>query len=237
MPITREFVYKEWEDVGTMGLAPSWFEGADPTTGQGVAHDMLEHFKSSSGIVEGECEALGAFVLLRLENGWVGTNRTTVDKGYVLYQDFSSVLHSILDNDLPLPRNNNTTALKCGAERLIQDALDKAFADVGRIVDDHVSDEDERPDWKERLLACKDAFGAGVRAGYRKAMARYRNTCTYEVGIGLFKKIETKVNALLASEDLPPYAKVRISANPNNLDVNIRVYDMAVGKWVSSDAF
>jgi hypothetical protein len=235
MSITREFIYKEWDANGKMGLTPAWFEGADPTTGQGVAHDMLEHFKSSAGIVEGECEALGAFILLRLENGWAETSRGGQDREEILYQNFNSVLNRIIEDDLPLPRHKRSSALNCGAEGLIIVALKKAFADVSQMVEFHTEDTQERTRLKEQLQTCKVAFRNWVRAGYRKAKTRYRSTCSYEVGIVLFTKIEARVNLLLSNENLIEGERVRISANPQNLAVNVKVYNGEDDRWVSGN--
>ena len=235
MPITREFLHKEWEETGTLGLAPNWFKGADPTSGRGVAHDMLEHFLVSPGIVAGECEALGAFMLLRLENGWLESNRGGMADGVTsLSNDFISVIHDILDNEHPLPSAAEAAPLEDSSEIRLQAALDMAFSNVDKVVDNYLEAEDNRAEAKQNLHACKTDFGNWVRKGYRKAQDRYRKNCTYEVGIYLFGEIEKKVDELLKSGSLWDYAKVRVSASPTTREVNIKVFVPDTNRWIAS---
>lgn len=67
--IYRKFVCEEHEAYGGKGWKPTWFGGADPLGGQGVAHDILEHFPHDEGGAEGEFMALGAAYYIRGETG------------------------------------------------------------------------------------------------------------------------------------------------------------------------
>lgn len=231
MAITREFKYREWEGVGVMGLIPTWFEGADPTDGRGVAHDLLEHFKGDETPTEGELLALGSFLLLRGETGVVQSAYRPLMGG-----DLQAVMVEMVENHYPVPRLFLTRALPEFAEGMLQDALDHAYQDVETELKERLSEEVAK-EHIEQLRAARPAFTSWVRRGYRKAQTRYKGCDTFTVGEYLFSRVQKLVDSLVRSGHLWPEAKVRISADPRRMNTWARVWDPDSCRWVDGELF
>lgn len=71
--ITRKFVWAEWEETGIDGWLPKWLpdtSGFNPSSAQGVAHDVLEHGAREKGELHNEMKAFGRIIFVREENGY-----------------------------------------------------------------------------------------------------------------------------------------------------------------------
>lgn len=222
MAIVRDFTYACAEDDNFKGFKPKWFDNADPTTGRGVAHDMIEHFFGQKGPVEGELSAFGAFVAIRLEQGCLefGT-RTEVQ---VLASDIMSVLQDMLEDDLPVPAHRVSRPLDNvyeWADSTIDAALTLAFANV-------------RAEWEARGVAestyshlltpaLRGTYQAWMRDGYRRALKRYDGVDLYGLGNRFFKKIESTLNKLLNSGHLSEGDEIRVSLHPRSFEIGLKV--------------
>lgn len=215
-----------------MGLVPTWFDGANPTTGLGVAHDMLEHFKSDPGPTEGECQALGSFLLIRAEPAHFNRNNSRSP----LAGDLLGILYDIVEQSRQMPKSRKTRPLDEFSEKLLQSGLREAFADIEGMLEE-IEDEEERSETRTRMLSSREDIASWIRVGYRKALRRYSNCDTYSVGRDLFKKIEKLVDELLGSELLWPNAKVRVSACPRTFQAWARVFNPDTGTWLDHQEF
>jgi hypothetical protein len=235
MPIIREFIYKEWEDVGTMGLEPNWFENANPASGRACAHDMLEHFASQTTPVEGECEALGSILLLRLENGWAMRHAYGRDHATELGLNIESMLQDCVNDGLSLPRAMPSRKLDAYTDDAIVRGVAQAFQRLDGILKESEMDEHDIEAYKSPDVPA--AFVAWIRRGYRRALKRFAKCDTYTVGLVLFEKIAKAVDRLIDSENLWEGAKVRISAHLRRCEAVIKVFDPDTRRWVDAELY
>ena len=222
MAIVRDFTYARADGDNFKGLKPGWFENADPTTGRGAAHDMLEHFFSQKGPAEGELAAFGAFLAIRLEQGSLDLSIRT--DAQVLASDIVSVLADILDLELALPTVKRSRALDdvyMAADDTIDAALTLAFAEARNEWDG----QGVEPSSYEHLLtpAMRATYQAWIRDGYRRALRRYDGVDLYGLGNKFFKKVEKTLDALLRCGDLSEGDKIRVSLHPRTFDMGLKV--------------
>lgn len=235
MAISRQFEYGEWEATGSMGLRPLWFDGADPTDGRGVAHDMLEHFKEAASPSEGECMATGAFLLLRLQNGQV---REYEGSPPAMAGDLLSILMDIAEHGYSLPRTLRSKPLADDdAESRLQRAVAHAFDSLGTELTSRGGTEEFVLQQLQELTAARPAVVDWVRRGYRKAQRRYRNMDLFSIGEYLFRNIGKLVDKLVRSEILWPGAKVRVSADPRRMHVWAKVWEPESRRWLDADLY
>lgn len=232
MAITRIFIHREWDQTGTRGLKPTWFEGADPTRGRGVAHDMLEHFKRDPGPLEGECMALGSFLLLRLNNGFGSNSLASISP---LGNDVLGLLYAIAEKGYDVPRLVKTRPLEEHFEQEVQKAFTQGYGSLEDALEN--LDEGVRGAYRERILAAREPMMSFVRTGFRKALRRYNGCDLYAVGVNLFGKVEKMIDKLLGSETLWEGAKVRVSIDARRLMAWIHVYDPDTGRWLDDEHF
>jgi hypothetical protein len=222
MAINRSFIYARADEDNFVGFKPAWFDNADPTTGRGVAHDMLEHFLAQKGPAEGELAAFGAFVAIRLEQGSLtGNPRTPED---VLAADIASVLKDILDLDLPVPAPKTSRPLDdvyVSADELINEALTRAFT----MSRNEWAACGTEPSSYEHLLTAsmRSTYQAWMRDGYRRALKRYDGIDMYGLGGRFFRKIEKTLDTLLGSGYLLEGDQVRVSLHPRTFEIGLKV--------------
>jgi hypothetical protein len=219
MAIVRDFVFAEDERTGEDGLAPVWFDNANAANGMTISHDLLEHFYGQTGPAEGECEALGAFLLLRLEQGR-SRNPPEQQLGYEICEIARIAL---INQEIALPRRLSTRKLSdqhAWAERTIQLAVTRGFEMVLAECDGPAEREELRA---ELNAATRLSFIGWLRRGYRRALKRYRACDLYIIGNHFFDKIGNEVSRLLQSERLQRGDRVRISLNTRLLSIGIRV--------------
>lgn len=237
MPIVRDFVYETSEDTGLTGLKPLWFPNADPTYGTGVAHDTLEHFKSETSILEGESEAIGSFVLLRLLNPARADSRSVDDKAQALCNDVREMLRGAGAESFALPRAIATRALADRkVDSIIVEGVRLAFR--GESAQESLMEEaDISAEQAQELLTeqAEAGFIAWIRRGYRRALKRYGDTDYHTVGSHLFDAIAKRVDKVLSSEHLWPNARVRLSVDP--MECSFRLSALDGNRWYDTADF
>lgn len=223
MPIVRDFTYEEDHETGSDGLKPSWFDNANPTSGQGVAHDMLEHFANQSDPIAGELQAIGAVMALRWENGEVSGSDVTA-MAYSISQCLTDLCWQNLSEPAPA-RSRRLSDDYSYADDVIVAAVVKAWDLALAELADHGGVEDVlTPTVRVSVLA-------HVRRGYRKAQRRYAHADLYTVGICFFKQVQARVDKLLSNGMLALGDKVRVSLDARKLDINIRVNGRCAHDW------
>lgn len=226
MPITRDFIYQRDVERDFFGFKPTWFDNADPTSGRGVAHDMLEHFRHQAGPVEGELEAFGAFLAIRLEQGAIYAigSRSPTD---VLAEDVRGLLVDMADLGLPVPApktSRRLNELHVWADDTLVDAVRRGMDLARREWASRREQGQQAPDAGQLLTDTLQAtLVAWIRQGYRRALRRYDRLDLYQLGNAFFSKIGNKLEQLLDSEFLTEGDRIRISLHPRTARIGVRV--------------
>lgn len=226
--LTRNFTFCTDEERNYQGLKADWMPNADPANGLGCMHDMLEHFQSQTTALEGECEAIGALLFLRLENGWASSRRSVrSDDWAVMGRELSSCLIDAVDHALTLPVRLRTPTLAVGSEETLQRALDEAFrVAFGELA---YRDDDSRAQ-ALRQSGLREAFASWVRRGYRRAVRRFEGIDTYWVSDVMFPRVGRALDKLIESDVLAEGDKIGVSLNLRELAFYVRVNGLPVNE-------
>lgn len=214
MPIVKKFSYTSHPDFDYYGLKPTWIKGGEAATE--VAHDMLEHF-SSEDIpgVEGELMALGAFVLLRLEQGaesqYSGSNAE-----YLGHSLVSIVEWAIQNHKLPIACKSKSLS---DDYRWADDTMKEAVQLLPGLLESNGMDDSVIPSVSELNASVLP----WIRCGYRRALLRYSRMDHYFIGTSLFKKLNKFSSELVSSGYLKEGDTVSISVNPRNGMISARI--------------
>lgn len=166
--LTRTFEYRQDND-GNVGFvpvnAPTFFNAGD---GRLVAHDMLEHFHTTTCSWEDELLALGAMIYVRGEYGYFTANRHNPQWEVHLASDLLQVMGFVSNNrhlhDVKVRDTN-------GVGEGIDHAMDIAYS---TMMKEREYDEDAYD-----LVVIKQQLPLirkWLIKGYNKAAARYRNS-------------------------------------------------------------
>lgn len=216
--LTRNFTFAYDEDRGVQGLRADWMPNADPFNGLGIAHDALEHFLTQDGPIEGELEALGAHLFLRLENGWASKNRVSIQpSGERLGNLIYSVLTDMVDLGYDAPKLIRTRPLDYYSEQDVQQALDQAFRTA-------LSEFRDYPETLVRLMEpnLRQAMASWLRRGYRRATRRYYGHDTYAISNRLFERIAHRIDVLI-NNYLVLGDRVGLSVDLRECEVYVRI--------------
>ncbi|WP_162577720.1 hypothetical protein [Variovorax sp. PBL-H6] len=196
---------------------------------------MLEHFATQTSPVEGECEALGSVLLLRLENGWAMRHSYGRDNAADLALNIEGMLRDCVNDDLELPKLIPSRKLDFYTEDSIVRGVATAFGNLDEILADTSLSEEEVAEYKSPTVQA--AFVAWIRRGYRRAMKRFSECDGYTVGMVLFEKIAKAADSLIRSESLWEGARVRISAHLRRCEAVIKVFDPDTRRWVDAELY
>ena len=226
MAIVRNFVY-EMDDNGFEGLRPDWFGNATPTSGRGVAHDMMEHFSSQAGPVEGELEALGAALALRWEQG---ANRSLLSTEDIMAGDILSVILDMVREELQVPAPKRSQKID---DKLTDDTLVESVRRGFQMAKEEFRYDKEDAARSEALLT-KELFYTTVswlRRGYRRALKRYEAYDLYFVGNEFFSTVTKEIDRLISSSVMGYGDEVRISLQPGRNIIGLRVNGNCAYSW------
>jgi hypothetical protein len=189
------FECAEHEEYGIKGWKPKWFPGADPVTGMGVAHDVMEHNRTKAGPMSEEMAALGAGLFIRGGGGYFSHKAPSANKWYQnAASDFpdhtARYLAGTHDWVTPLPGRQGVSPVDEWAEL---ELIELRGAIRRGMKDEEDRFEREVPDWlfdAERI----DLIIRHARLGYRWAARRYR--CEY-TACCIFQQIEKEADRKL----------------------------------------
>jgi len=209
--LNRNFTYAYNHEAGGFGLKAKWMANADPADGRLCMHDMLEHFKTQTSALEGECEAIGAFIFLRLENMALRPGERAG-----IGSDVHNCLEDAFEFGLPLPGYFVTRKLSPKSEAAIAAGIEEGFSEA-RTQYEH------RPELLAHLETplLREAFRSWIRRGYRRARQRYLTVDTYYLATTVFPsaaKALDKVTDYLTVGD-----EVGVSIDLRELTYYIRV--------------
>lgn len=205
MAIIGNFTFTECDHTGSDGFIPDYVKGADAT--HSVAHDLLEHFPGDLPGVEGELMAIGAAVLIRLENG----NSYPPNYGDNVASLVYDPLMWALENNRKI---KPLVSYKLGdnyswADDIMRDGANKVHAML--IAESkHLATPIDIPYTKDELSTIVLSW---LRKGYRKALGRYSEVDIYSMSTSLFKKVDDLSERIVRSGYMYEGAKVRFVAN------------------------
>ena len=226
MAIVRNFVY-EMDDNGLEGLRPDWFANASPTSGRGVAHDMMEHFSSQAGPVEGELDALGAALALRWEQG---ANRSLSSTEDIMARDVCSVILDMVREDLQVPAPKRSQKID---DELTDDTLVEGVKRGFQMAKEEFRFDEEDAARGEALLTTElfSTLVSWLRRGYRRALKRYEAYDLHFVGNEFFSAVTKEIDRLISGSLLDYGDEVRISLEPGLNTIGLRVNGNCAYSW------
>lgn len=217
----RHFTMQMWDRTGTMGWQPAWLKDGDPTTGIGVAHDVLEHLPGDTGGAEAECRAIGAAYYVRGESGYFHSLMHYFPNPiWHLSRFVAETLVSINEGEQTqtlLPPSKPSPPL---ADRNVERAFDMIAA--GGVVEANKAITYDRES-DEPSFGSSDAniILAHLRTGYRSARRRYRHLgCDFMLDI--FKEITRQTASLLLEWQEYPGARLVVGVNLTNGKLRVR---------------
>lgn len=223
MPIVRDFIYDLDDDSGYEGLRPTWFANANPTSGVGLAHDVLEHFLSQEGPISGELEATGAALALRWEQGWA-SRHTALTEDDAMANAVFQIICDIVRDGYALPALKRSRRMPEGcrwADDVILTAVDRAVELVKR----EFADDEANTQAAAQCVtpAMQETLVSWLRSGYRKTLKRYEGSDLHTVGMYFYEHVASRAEELLRSEFLRIGDRIRVSLHPRKCELGIRV--------------
>lgn len=239
--LRRRFKSAVWTDVGTFGFEPTWFANSNPTTGRGVAHDMMEHICHGPDHTSDEIAAFGALWHLRLDSGWYPRNGGRFDR-QGLAMELGSVLRDGYYGDDwgdrsgwpmadPFQWDPKTTKpMEC---EYLEEALLTASIEACRMgQEDIYQGEDEAKAEEVRVefvqFDVQNRILGWLRHGYRVAERRYE-----KIGVDhaswLFDLITDNVDKLLDMAERIEEIELDISINTQKGTVIMRCPELEPG--------
>lgn len=213
------FVIERHEEHGNIGLRPKCMPHADPFTGFGVIHDLIEHQRNDDGSTEAELMAFGAMLLVREDSGYhMGPRAWSAEYdigggGFRDEWDYHLHRHNRHPDDLrEPPRVTNRDALE-RTYRVVR-ACARSLRNETRWDDNRVL-----PSTAWWIKAAK-----WMAHGYQKAKRRYRHMQAYDLGC-LFRKGEHVIDKFIEHHECYEGAEVEITLNIRKGHISIKMLD------------
>lgn len=225
MCIIRDFTYGTNYDTGITGFIPTWMRNGDPTFS--VAHDILEHqINPSITGFEDEMNAIGAFLALRVENGFF-LNRPGVTPEGAISFSVSEVLEWALERPwFELPVVKKTRSLGGyfeTTEETIEQEVEKALVMMENRTFSRSGDDVVDQKRMAELRTYAPSLASMLRTGYRKTYKRFRDKCMHTIANDIFNKLDKLSNDLIRNDRVWEGCRVRFIADINRCSVNAYV--------------
>lgn len=191
----------------------------DPSSGLGVAHDVLEEAPHGGEQPHDECMAMGAFIWGRGElwthnNKWVTVPQSVAS---VLDMAFSHVYDESGYHFVAAPRTRPLSDYVF-CERVESDIRASAEYFVTSTIASKLSAGELNEEHAEELLGCRDDIAHWMRIGARKARARfYPYLDGYDVA-ALFERLQNEVDKLHPEEG----DRLSIMVRPSRYDYRLK---------------
>jgi hypothetical protein len=187
--ITTKFAWLEDQMTGEMGWIPKSNPGFNATSGFGLAHDVMEHFRNDVHGLDAEMRAFGAMIFVRWEGGWQPYRGVNMHSpAYNIASGIFVFLQNIACEQDTITTPPKTNRLHEDVEEILDEAISKSFKDYLNYEDCNTDD----------TLWIRDALEhmrGWMRIGYRKAVKRYKDLDVYEA-TALFNEIERQTYKL-----------------------------------------
>jgi len=205
MILIRKFEFAEHKEYGINGWKPMWMKGADPITGQGVPHDILEHHPNMELGAEAEFHALGASWWIRGENGYFMNGSRAAADNYA--SDFVNILERVSNGE-------ETLHSPCKTRRIDPDFYGDADERLVEIVTKGIRlARDEYEDEEYKLMLPRDAHErilGWMRKGYRYAYHRFSPTIDPCSLCCLFERTTERVSRLTEHAEVGMVMRVKL---------------------------
>jgi len=179
------FVIREHEEFGTLGLQLKDCPGMDPLPGLGTAHDIVEHFPKGNDSIKDEFLALGASLYVRGDTGHYQANGNTNSPGQHIASDMSNIFGHYAYESYQFPPYVKTKKLDSD---WIEEEIDKCISAFREELEYEKDLADHMPaNWQKILQSY-------LRLGYRKAAKRWGDAY---IALSLFCHIEQNVEKIL----------------------------------------
>lgn len=193
---TRKFVTAFDEENGTWGFVPVGIAGADPAYGNGVSHDVLEHFPGEQNGLVDELLAFGALWWIRVDSG-LYLKFYKPDPVWHLKTDLGDFFDDHGGRHMPQPparalHPRHTGRLQFSEFRRLMDA------GVEECINEHYSDVyEETEEWIRETFdeTFRRRCAGWMMEGYLRAQRRYRGLDSYDV-LQLFQRLGTQMERL-----------------------------------------
>jgi len=218
----------EWEEIGELGFVPNIFSrwnSYNPTQGNALAHDLMEHSTKETGEIYQELKALGAYLYVRdftrnipdfwsREGGLLGKlNRVGENISSDLVNIYRDIDEYAGDSSIPeiAPRRFSK-----GIEDLLRPIFIK-FRNTAVNIWRGENDVEEGDEFDDCPYADKlDLIEAWIREGYYLARKRYKGEYVYHV----FEAITRESNKFFQNNEVFEGEVVTLSYN---LDGHCRI--------------
>ncbi len=218
--ITRKLVYREDSEHGISGWflkdAPSSFNASN---GRMIAHDILEHFADTTEHVHDECQALGAYILTRLDTEYYYEKFSIYQPYEALASELASLLRGIMEDYAHLkepPRTYRISTKHGDHEETLIKASQKALILWREECDEEYQD----PNIAKRYL---NQMIAWMRIGYRRALRRYAEVPLFRIS-ETFDLITKRIDQI-DTYDLIEGQEMILSVSPKTAEVSARLID------------
>jgi hypothetical protein len=183
---TYNLQVQEHPEYGDLGVvSPQLQNHFDPAMGMGLAHDILEHISAHDNPYVDEFLALGAFIHVRVEQGFYNRGFDWDSLGYVVQNLLQS--HYWQDGDL-IPYCNEVFEEDYYREE-IESQVEKGLKRF--VEEEEIEDQD--------LIPSIAQIANWILLGYEKAVGHYseQNIDAYTLCYAVFRQIQAQVDQWL----------------------------------------
>ncbi|MDY7537572.1 hypothetical protein QN372_00265 [Undibacterium sp. RTI2.1] len=206
------FEWRENREYGEEGWILKGFPNFNASSGRGVAHDTLEHFKDGDGSLADEMMAFGAMLHIRGESGWFASlptrdNRLDKQMGF----DIARFLQELRSGNVDLRKPPRTYRLK--------DA--DLESDLFNIIKEGVKEANQGRDNDAEIFQpglVTDKMIHWMRVGYRKALKRFKGNKPHDIAY-CFDTIANRVDLGFDLGDIGD--ELHVCVNTESLAVKI----------------
>lgn len=207
---------------GELGWRMKGHPTFDPTNGNGVAHDMLEHAPNDNGSLEGEIQAIGGYMFVRLDSSLAYTEGASRPWDEMILSDIADVLFDdAMSRDFKKVRPVETIRTRPLCDEYAEHSLRRAVESVmdawERESESYTNPERAMAYGRQLLQAdTLESVLGHLRTGYRRAKRRFG---TSDVAAHLFTEVRNRVDKLRCEEGY----ELRVTAHAKTGYVSIRV--------------
>lgn len=175
---------QEHPDYGELGVvSPQLQDHFDPASGMGLAHDILEHVTFHENPYVDEFMAIGAFIHVRVEQGFYAWGYNPDSLGYEVKNLLQS--HYWQDGE-QIPHCNGVFEEDHYREEIYKQVEES----VKRFVEEEeIEDQD--------LIPSSNQIANWILLGYEKAVRHYEQVDVYTLCHEVFKQIQAQVDQWL----------------------------------------
>ena len=218
--IRNVFEWRQDEEYGGEGWIMKGKPNFNASTGNGIAHDCLEHFRNDGDDLDAEMRAFGSMLWIRVETGWFFNNgRGTLSAADNLGSDIARFLEQMQHGELNLPKPGRTARL----DDCMEDEIEAVIIEALKMANAEMqcnADEDYQPAPFERGWETDRMIG-WMRIGYRKCAQRWKHSDAHSVAYA-FDQIRALVHKQYKDGQLGDELHIAVCPRRAHVEVNRR---------------